>query len=148
MLRKQKMVFHNIFCAIISREDELVYLKPSQNSVLSQRCNGGGGVGASGHRGIGLTLKRCFSLLVPAAFVDSNIFETTTRKSLQISPQTFLWGLHRNLLVSGCSLSHTAARQQGAFEMVSKSASGGWSWTGLSGFYSELHCHGEEFSRD
>lgn len=80
MLRKQKMVLHNIFCAIIAREDELVYLKPSQNSVLSQRRSGGRGGGGGGGGGIGLTLKRCFLLLVPAAFVDSNIFETTTEE--------------------------------------------------------------------
>lgn len=48
MLRNQKMLFHNILYAIIAREDELIYLNTSQNSLFYHR--GAVETGASGSR--------------------------------------------------------------------------------------------------
>lgn len=45
MLRNQKMLFHNILYAIIAREDELIYLNPTQNSLFYRR-----GAVETGHR--------------------------------------------------------------------------------------------------
>lgn len=88
MLRNQKMLFHNILYAIIAREEELIYLNPTQNPQFYHR----GAVETGGHRAhVNVMLPGCGARSSSrrrrhrcCRVSDNNVSENSFRGFLQI----------------------------------------------------------------